>query len=106
MFVEDDLHSELCVAGGFNGELVIVRLEGSDEMVGVILCAVFDAEVIHNETESNVAGGMGEQAGRVGALDVAVRLKMRNKTELAEATSLRETIHTLAYFKVDGVVVE
>jgi hypothetical protein len=35
-----------------------------------------------------------------------VRLKMRDKTKLAEATSLRETIHTLAYFKVDGVVVE
>ena len=75
-------------------------------MVGVILCPVFDAEVIHNETERDVAGGMVEQAGRVGALDVAVRLKMRNKTELAEATSLRETIHTLAYLKVYGVVVE
>ncbi len=75
-------------------------------MVGVILCSVFDAEVIHNETERNFAGGVGEQAGRVGALDVAVRLKMRDKTKLAEATSLRETIHTLAYFKVDGVVVE
>ena len=52
-------------------------------MVGVILCSVFDAEFIHNETESNVAGGMGEQAGHVRALDVAVRLKMRDNTKLA-----------------------
>jgi hypothetical protein len=83
VFVEGDVHPEVCVTGGFNGELVIVGLEGSDKMVGVILCSVFDAEVIHNETERNVAGGMGEQAGRLEALDVAVRLKIRDKTKLA-----------------------
>jgi hypothetical protein len=47
---------------------------------------VFDTEVIHNETERDVAGEMFEQAGRVRALDVAVRLKMRDKAKLAEAT--------------------
>ena len=83
VIVEGDVHPEVGVTGGFNGELVIVGLEGGYEMVGVILCSVFDAEVVHNETERDVEGGMGEQAGRVGALDVAVRLEMRDKTKLA-----------------------
>ncbi len=106
VFVEGDVHPEVCITGGFNGELGIVRLESGDEMVGVILCSVFDAKVVHKETECDVAGEMFEQAGRVRALDVAVRLKMRDKAKLAEATGLRETIHAFAYFKVDGVVVE
>ncbi len=46
LFVEGDVHPEVCVTGGFNSELVIVGLEGGDEMIGVVLCAVFDAEVI------------------------------------------------------------
>ena len=83
LFVEGDVHPEVCVTGGFNSELVIVGLEGGDEVVGVVLCAVFDAEIIHNETKGDVAGEVFEEAGRVGALDVAMRLKMRDETKLA-----------------------
>ncbi len=36
-----------------------------------------------DETKCDVAGEMFEKAGRVGALDVAVRLKMRDETKLA-----------------------
>jgi hypothetical protein len=35
-----------------------------------------------------------------------MRLKVRDETKLAETTGLRETVHALADFEVDGVVVE
>jgi hypothetical protein len=47
-----------------------------------------------------------KEAWSVRTLKVAVRLKMRDETKLAQTTGLRETIHALADFKVDGVVVE
>ncbi len=75
-------------------------------MIGVILCSVFDAEVVHHETERDIASDMLEEARRVRALNVAVRLKMRDKTKLAETTGLRETIHAFAYFEINGVVVK
>ncbi len=109
MFIEGDVHSEVGVAGRFDGELVIVRLESFDEVVRVLLCSVFDAEVVHHETEGDVACELFEQAGRVGTLNIAVRLKVRDETKLAKTTGLRETIHAhaLADFEViDGVVVE
>jgi hypothetical protein len=58
-------------------------------MVGAILCSVFDAEVIHNETERNVAGETFKQTGRVRALDVAVRLKMRDKAAYLDLKTWR-----------------
>ena len=83
VIVEGNVHPEVCFTGGFNGELVIVGLEGGYEMVGVVLCAVFDAKIIDNEAKGDIAGEVFEEAGRVGALDVAVRLKMRDETKLA-----------------------
>ena len=107
MLVEGDVHAEVGIAGGFNCELVIVRLESLDKVVSVFLCPIiFDAEIINYETEGDVAGEMFEEAWRVGTLKVAVRLKMRDETKLAETTGLRETIHALANFEVNGVVVE
>ncbi len=49
-----------------------------------------------------------KEAGSVRALDVAMRLKMRDETEtkFAWTAGLRESVHTLADFKVDDVVVE
>ncbi len=58
VFVEGDVHAEVGIAGGFNCELVIVRLESLDMVVSVFLCSIFDAEIIHYETEGDVAGEM------------------------------------------------
>jgi hypothetical protein len=106
VFIEGDVRSEVGATGRFNGELVIVRLESFDEVFRVLLCSVLDAEVVHHETEGDAAGEVFEQAWRVGTLNIAVRLKVRDKTKLAETTGLRETIHALADFEVDGDVVE
>ncbi len=107
MLVESDVHAEVGIAGRFDSELVIVRLESFDKVVCVLLCSIFDAETVHHETEGDIAGEMFKEAWRVETLNIiAVRLKVRDETKLAETTSLSETIHALADFEVDGVVVE
>jgi hypothetical protein len=78
----------------------------ASNMVRVLLCSIFDAKVVYHETEGDVAGKVFEEAWHVGTLDITVRLKVRDETKLAETTGLRETIHTLADFEVDGIVVE
>ena len=42
VLVESDVHAEVGIAGGFNCELVIVRLESLDKVVSVFLCSIFD----------------------------------------------------------------
>ena len=83
MLVESDVHAEVGIAGRFNSELIIVRLESLDKVVSVFLCSIFDTEIIHHETEGDIAGEMFKEAWRVGTLKVAVRLKMRDETKLA-----------------------
>ncbi len=106
VLVESDVHAEVGIAGRFDSELVIIRLKSCDKVVRVFLRSIFDAEIVHHETEGDIAGEMFKEAWRVGTLNIAVRLKMRDETKLAETTGLRETVHALADFEVDGVVVE
>jgi hypothetical protein len=75
-------------------------------VVRVLLRSIFDAEIVHHETEGDIAGKMFKKAWRVGTLNIAVRLKVRDDTKLAETTGLRKTIHAFADFEVDGVVVK
>ena len=100
------VHSEVCVASRFYCELVIIGLKSCDKVVCIFLRSIFDAEVVHHETEGDVAGKVFKEAWRVGTLYVTVRLKVRDEAKLAETTGLRETVHALADFEVDGVVVE
>ena len=106
MIVKCYVHSEVCVASRFNCELVIIGLESCDKVVCIFLRSIFYAEVVHHETEGDVAGKVFKEAWRVGTLYVTVRLKVRDEAKLAETTGLRETVHALADFEVDGVVVE
>ncbi len=106
VIVESYVHAEVGIASRFDSELVIIRLESFDKVVCVFLRSIFDAEVVHHETEGDVAGKVFKKAWYVGTLHVTVRLKVRDETKLAETTGLRETVHALADFEVDGVVVE
>ncbi len=106
MIVKCYVHSELCVASRFYSELVIIRLESFDKVVCVVLRSIFDAVIVHHETEGDIAGKVFKMAWRVWTLNVTVRLKVRDETTLAETTGLRKTVHALADFEVNGVVVK
>jgi hypothetical protein len=72
------LHSQVSIAGFFDSEFIVGCPESSDEVIGVRLRAVADAEIIDDETKGNVEGVMSEEAGGVRAL-VAVFREVRDQ---------------------------
>ena len=72
MIVESYVHAEVGIASRFDSELVIIRLESFDKVVRVLLRSIFDAEIVHHETEGDIAGRMFKKAWRVGTLNITV----------------------------------
>jgi hypothetical protein len=91
-------------AGPVDGDGVFF-LKDRDEVFGVVLVGVANAEIINNQAESDGIGVMVEEAWGVGALVVTMEGQVLHQGLIGEDTSLGKAIHTLADFYKDGVVV-
>jgi hypothetical protein len=75
-------------------------------MISVRLRAVAHAEIVDNQTESDIESFVLKKAGSIGALVVAMFREVRDKAKLAQTTSLRESVHAFLNLEVDSIVVE
>jgi hypothetical protein len=75
-------------------------------MIRVGLRAVAHAKVVDDQTEGDVESFVLKKAGSIGARVVDMFCKVRDKAQLAQTTSLRESVHAFANLEVDSVVVE
>jgi hypothetical protein len=69
---EGDVHSKVCIAFFLNRQLITVALESLDEVLSIVTGTVLDAEIVHNETELDVASEVTEETWSVGRLNVTV----------------------------------
>jgi hypothetical protein len=100
------IHAQVSIAGGLDGEFVVVSPKSGDKMIGVRLRAVSNAKIVDNQAESYIESVVLKQTGGVGALVVAVFREVRDELKLAQTASLRETVHTFSDLEVDCIVVE
>jgi hypothetical protein len=75
-------------------------------MISAKLRAVSNANIVDNEAESDIESFVLEETGSVGALVVAMFCEVRDESELAQKTNLRESVHALSNLEVDSIVVE
>lgn len=85
---------------------LIVFAEGGNEMFGVGSVGVAHAEVVDDEAEDGVAGGMAPEAMSEGARCIAVGGEVGDKLVVGEAACLGKAVHSATDFDVDEAIVE
>ncbi len=80
--VESNVHPEVLIAVGADGDFVVVECKCFFQVINVGLCSVSHAEIVDYQAEHDVAGAMAKQAWGVGALVITVTGKVLNQVDL------------------------
>ena len=99
-----DLEAEIEIAIPVSRDLVL-RVEDIPEMLSVLTADVFDTKVVNHKGETDRAGDVGEQTGRVGRGGVAMGREVGKEGVIGEAAGLREAVHAATDLGVDITVV-
>ena len=70
-------------------------------MINIVLRSIANAEIVHDESEHDVACVVFEEAWSISALGVAMASKVVHESNLREAAGLWKSVHALANFEVN-----
>ena len=98
--VEDDVHAEVLVAVGANGNFIVVESQCFFQVIDVGLGSISHAEVVDDQAEDDISSAVSEKARGVRTLPVAVASEVLNEADLRQASSLRKPVHAAPDFEV------